>query len=180
MLQYMGMYDNLCDMSTEVKDTYSEAKESLVIYEVGYLLLPTLPEEKLEGVIAKLKAVLADKKAIIIDEEAPKMRALAYIMDKIIETKRQKFDHAYFGWIKFEVEASEIASIKKNIEVIDEILRCLFVKTIRENTLISQKIQPKEEEIKIEGVAPEIVAEVLEVKADTEDIDKSIDALVMN
>lgn len=158
-------------MSTEVKDTNNTSNESLVIYEVGYLLIPTLPEEKLEGVIAKLKDVLAQKKAGIISEEAPKMRALAYEMSKIIETKRHKFDHAYFGWVKFEAQSSDIASIKKNIEAVDEIVRCLFVKTVRENTLMSQKVQPKEEEKKEGDISDSVPAE---------DIDKTIDALVIS
>ena len=175
------MYDNLCDMSEE-KGTYNESSESLVIYEVGYLVIPTLPEDKLEGVIAEIKAVLAGKNAAVISEEIPSMKALSYVMDKVIETKRQKFDHAYFGWVKFEAESSEIASIKKNIEAIDEILRCIFVKTVRENTLMAQKVQSKEEDKKEDvPVSSETTPTVaVEAKSGTEDIDKSIDALVMN
>ena len=100
-------------------------------------------------------------------------------MDKVIETKRHKFDHAYFGWVKFEVEASAINSIKKNIEALDEVLRALFIKTVRENTMLSGKIARDAD--KKEGEVSD-TPEVAEVKPESSEveIDKSIDALVMN
>ena len=120
------------------------AGEKLTVYEVGYLLLSTIAEEQVEGIVAKIKGILADTEAVIIEEGAPTMRALAYTMDKVIETKRFKFDHAYFGWVKFEGESKNIAAIKKSVESLPEILRALFIKTVRENTMIGGKLAAEE------------------------------------
>jgi ribosomal protein S6 len=129
------------NMETNIEVTNAEG---LSIYELGFLLLSTIAAEQVEGVVAKIRAILADHKAVIIEEGAASMLALAYTMDKVIETKRQKFDHAYFGWIKFEVESSEVGSIKSKVDALSEVLRTLFVTTLRENTMISGKIAAEE------------------------------------
>lgn len=72
------------------------------------------------------------------------MRPLAYEMSKLIQTKNTSFDHAYFGWVKFEIESAELSSVKKSIESMDEILRALFIKTIRESTLMSGKVSERD------------------------------------
>jgi len=173
------MYDNLCDMSKEETVVKKEGADSFVVYEVGYLLLPTLPEEQLEGVVSSIKEIVVEKKGSVIAEDFPAMRALAYTMPKIIATKRQKFDHAYFGWVKFEVESSEISSIKKNIEALDAVLRALFIKTVRESTLMAGKVHAQDaEKAKQEGTA--VDSGEVKPEQNVEEIDKSIDALVIS
>ncbi len=171
-------------MSTEETVTKNdELKESLVIYEVGYLLLPTIAEEMVGGVVAKIQAVVSQNGGALISEDFPKMRALAYTMEKTIQIKNQKFDHAYFGWIKFEVSSSNIAIIKKSVDALEEVLRTIFIKTIRESTLMAGKVSDREaQKPKEEGDTIEVPAEVVAVKApaNEEDIDKSIEALVTN
>ncbi len=180
-------------MSTETV-LEKTSKESHTIYEVGYLLLPTIAEEKLGAIVAKLHAFIVEKGSSIIAEEAPKMRALAYSMSKVIDTKNHSFDHAYFAWIKFEIASDEVASIKKSIETQDEVLRALFIKTVKESTLMASKVSEREAqkteggksaEGTTEGVADEAVAAsgeklVEKTKADEEEMDKSIEALVIN
>lgn len=179
-------------MSTE-EVSEKTGKESHTIYEVGYLLLPTIAEEKLGAIVAKLHAVIVEKGSSIIAEEAPKMRALDYPMSKVIDTKNQSFDHAYFAWIKFEIASDEVASIKKSIETQGEVLRALFIKTVKESTLMASKVSEREAQKGAGGkVAEGVVAPadeaveasgeklVEKTKVDEEEMDKSIEALVIN
>lgn len=160
-------------MSTE-ETVKNESKESHVVYEVGFLLLPTLPEEKMPEITANIKGIIEKKGGEIISEEAPKMRPLAYEMSKMIATKKQGFDHAYFGWVKFEINSAELAVVKKSIEAMEEVLRALFIKTIRESTLMAAKVSDREAQ-KPKAQTEEVVA-----TDSIEEIDKSIEALVVN
>lgn len=167
-------------MSTEEK-VNKTAKEGNLVYEVGFLLLPTLPEEKMPEIMANIKGIIEKSGGEIISEEAPKMRPLAYEMSKLIQTKNTSFDHAYFGWVKFEIESAELSSVKKSIESMDEILRALFIKTIRESTLMSGKVSERDaQKTKAEDEAVESPVEENIAPASEEEIDKSIEALVVN
>ena len=57
------------------------------IYELGFLLVPDITEEKLSEVFGNLKDVLSEKGAVIFAEEFPKNIALAYTMEKTINNK---------------------------------------------------------------------------------------------
>ncbi len=164
-------------MSTVETVTKSEQSESLVVYEIGYLLLPTISEEKLGDSITALRSIIEGKSGVFIADGAPTMRPLAYTISKIIQTKRQKFDHAYFGWVKFEVDSAQIAPIKKSIEALEDVLRALFIKTVRESTLMANKVMDREAE-KAKAEWSEEASGETKAPADVEEIDKSIEALV--
>jgi ribosomal protein S6 len=136
-----------------------------------------MPEERLGEIVGALHKMVEDKGGAIIAEEMPQMRALAYPMPKVIQTKRHMFDHAYFGWMKFEAQPADFAAIKKSIDALDEMLRSLFIKTVRENTLIAGKLAARDaQKQKAEGEA----SAQTKAPVQEEEIDKSIEALVTN
>ncbi|MEK7463653.1 MAG: 30S ribosomal protein S6 [Patescibacteria group bacterium] len=144
------------------------------VYEIGYLLVSSIPEEKVVSEVASLKEALSKKGAEFIGEETPELRTLAYTMTKKIGTSNQRFDRGYFGWFKFEMPVKEIESIKKSFEENPHMLRMLVITTVRENTYLGKKSP---------AVSPEVAAEpVKEVApvapASIEEMDKSIDAMV--
>jgi ribosomal protein S6 len=154
------------------------------VYEIGYLLVSSVPPEKVGDVVTTLKDVLSKKKAEIIAEEAPELMTLAYTMTKKIGTVHHRFDQAYFGWVKIEVSGSEIEEIKKAFEMHADMLRMLVMSTIRENTYLGKKAiaaptlvnslnQPEGE---IAGT--EIPSEDAKVAKASGEIDKSIDEMV--
>ncbi len=165
-------------MSTEEK-VNKTAKEGHLVYEVGFLLLPTLPEERMPEIMANIKGIIEKSGGEIISEEAPKMRPLAYEMFKVIQTKKQGFDHAYFGWVKFEIASAEISVVKKAIESMEEVLRALFIKTIRESTIMASKVSDREAQ-KTKSEDDSIESEDSKAPVSEEDMDKSIEALVVN
>jgi ribosomal protein S6 len=157
--------------------------ESTTIYEVSYLLLPSLAFEQVPTKVAALKEILTSAGGEMISDENPVLIDLAYPMTKVVGTTRHKVTSGYFGWIKFELPkgVGGIEAVKKALDGSDEIIRYLIVKTVRENTLLHGKMKLKiEEKTTARGVDEENIVpdeEVLE-KDPTLDMDKAIDDLV--
>ncbi len=150
------------------------------VYEVGYLLLPSLAEENLAQEVALIKAVVEKNNGTFISEDFPKLRNLTYTMSKLIDTKKQKFDKGYFGWVKFEVPATALVAIKATLEANPHVLRFLLINTVKENTLVVPKVlMPKKVEGEEAQISPEDGGPVVAI-ASSEDIDKSIEELVIN
>jgi ribosomal protein S6 len=151
--------------------------ELMQVYELGFHIVPTIAEEKVANVFGDIKSLLEKNGAVFISEEYPKMRPLAYTMLKNEAGKNEKFNFAYFGWVKYELPKEATAEVKEKLEKNKEILRFLVIKTVRENTLYGHKI-PRKEGDKVEapvvGVIPEEVAIISE-----EEIDKTIEELVV-
>jgi ribosomal protein S6 len=118
--------------------------EKATVYEVAFHIVPTVSPEKLPAELDAVKAILGGVGATIISEEAPKLRPLAYTMVKVVGPNRHKFDTAYFGWVKFEADASAVAEVKKAMDASDKVIRHLIVKTVRENTLYGEKFAEEE------------------------------------
>jgi ribosomal protein S6 len=159
-------------------------KEDLTqVYEIGYLLVPSIPEEKVASEVSLLKEILSKKDAEFIGEETPELRTLAYTMIKKIGTTNHRFDKGYFGWFKFCLSRKDIENVKKSFETNPSMLRVLVINTIRENTYLGKKA-PVANIIKEEEVVVPTVVEHLQdipavaVPATVEEMDKSIDEMV--
>ena len=98
------------------------------------------PGDKLGTEFSSLKEVIEKNGASAISEEMPKMRALTYEMRKESAGKYQKFNTAYFGWIKFESTSEESLAIDAAFKKNPLILRYLLIKTVRENTMTVPRI----------------------------------------
>ena len=144
------------------------------IYELAYLFVPTLTEESVAASFGNLKGLLETHGASFITEEMPKMMELAYEMSRIIENKKTWFDTAYFGWVKFEIEPSEIAAIEEALARNEEIIRFMTIKTVRESTMSSKKVHREyKKRVATKGEGEEAGPEMTK-----EEVDKQIDALV--
>jgi ribosomal protein S6 len=163
-------------MSTIKEEVSRDEKKG--IYEIGYFLISSIPEEKVADIASSLKDIILKKKGEMIGEEAPEKRPLAYSMTKKIGAKNHKFTEGYFGWFKFEVETSDIIEIKKSFESNDDVLRFLLISTVKENTYLGKKAAPtlSEDKVETEKVNPEVLEG--DIPAITPDIDKSIDEMV--
>jgi ribosomal protein S6 len=151
------------------------------VYEIGYLLISSIPREKVADAAGKLKDVLSKRGAEFIGEEAPELIPLSYTMIKKIGTTNHRFDQAYFGWMKFELTTKEIEEVKKAFDINTDILRYLLITTVKENTYLGKKapVAPGLIVDAVEGVpADAVVPEAAEEKASMEEVDKSIDEMV--
>ncbi len=148
------------------------------IYELGYLVVPTIAEENLIHEVQAIKTILAEGDAVTITEDSPKLRPLSYTMLKVIGSNRSKYDKAYFGWIKFEVSPTVLASIKTKIEKIESLLRTMIIETVRENTMVAPKVAVRTADTPLSADAPKKAASEEDVHVSDADLDKTIDSLV--
>jgi len=147
------------------------AERDVKVYEIGYLIVASIPEEKVAGEISAIKDILAKHKAEVIADESATLRPLAYTMVKKIGTVNRRFDSAYFGWVKFEAAPVEVRLIEKEVKEVDSVLRFLLINTVREHALLASKLNLEaSEKGSSEGTSKQ--------PASTEDMDKSIDKTV--
>jgi ribosomal protein S6 len=146
------------------------------IYEVGYLLVPTIEEGAVAGVYANLKDLVASLNGTIVSDEMPRMIPLAYTIQKVVQNIRSKYDTAYFGWTKFEMDPVRVLELKKKLDLDPNYMRFLLIKTIKENTVAAKRFMNRDG---IRRKAPSAAGES-EVVApiNKEEIDKEIDAMV--
>lgn len=144
------------------------------VYEVGYLLVPSIKEEDLPVNYGNLKDTIASFGGEVISDEMPKMISLAYTMEKVTSNVRSKYKTAYFGWTKFTMTSSQIVELKKKLDLDPTIIRFLILKTIRENTIAAKRFVRSETYKKPKVAGENEVATPI----NKEEIDKQIDALV--
>jgi ribosomal protein S6 len=152
--------------------TTEDHKEVMQVYEVGYLILPSVSEDKLDGVVDSIRKVITKDGGSELDSEAPFKHDLAYPMSKTVGASRYIVNDAYLGWIKFESDPTSAHKIKAELEKVDGMLRFLFIKAPRQSDFTFAKALEKQQaaeaalndaaealESPDNGLAPEAVVE---------------------
>src|SRR3989344_9062899 len=103
------------------------------VYELGYLLVPTIKEEDLSAIYGNIKDLVSSFGGIVITDEMPKTISLAYSMAKVVANVRSKFNTAYFGWVKFTMSGEKVLELKKKLDLDPNFVRFLILKTVKEN-----------------------------------------------
>jgi len=111
----------------------------LRIYEVGYLVLPTVGEAEIETTVNEIRSVIEKARGTFIAEGAPVSIKLAYPMFVHTGGKRTPYDRASFGWIKFETDGATANELRAMLLGHPSILRSLIFKTVREDTRASAR-----------------------------------------
>ena len=145
------------------------------IYEVGYIMVPSIPEENLGAEVTVLKDSLSEKGAVFVSDEYPKMMELAYEMSRSIANKKQKFSYGYFGWVKFECTTTQATVIKDYLDKNETLVRYLMIKTVRESTMSTKRAYGKQDGPK-RRTTPKTEEQA---PINEEVIDKEIEALVV-
>lgn len=149
---------------------HKDSEEKMHVYEVGLVLMPSLSEESAVQKMSSIRGMLEKARCAIISEDSPKLMPLAYQMDKTTDAGKQIFSEAYYSWIKFEAPVEVVSAIEKEISAVKEVIRFLIVKTLRDNVLNPEKVA---------GAIADDVASRAAKKSSEEEIEKSIDALVI-
>ncbi len=145
------------------------------VYEVGYIMVPTIAEENLGGEVTAFKDMLTQHSVTFITDEYPKMTELAYEMSRSISNKKQNFSYGYFGWVKFECTPKQAQIIKVLLDQNEKLVRYLLIKTVREATMSSKRPYSK-----TDGAKRKFTPKVEDAgPINEETIDKEIDALVV-
>jgi len=108
---------------------------SQTVYELGYLLVPTLTDKEVAETVAVLEKTIADKGGSVTTQGDIHFIDLAYEMVKKIKSKNTKFDQAHFGWIKFTAGPDTPAQLEKALKDVLEVLRVLVVKTVEDDAV---------------------------------------------
>lgn len=135
----------------------NHTEKDVRVYEFGYWLVPTIPEDGLETRVAELKEVLTSHGATFVAEENPYLREMAYQMCRVINNQNHYFTEGYFGWIKFETTPEEMLLIKQKFEGDEDVVRMMIIQTVRENTVYTKR--PASLKREDEAVAEEIAIE---------------------
>lgn len=153
--------------------TQNEAKEGVKVYEIGFHIAPTVSEENLVHEVNKIKDVLQAEGSSVVSEDFPRLRALTYPIAKHIQGSNKKYKEGYFGWIKFEGSPESAVALKKAVDTMENVIRFLIIKTVKENTLYGTKFASKSEMKKKTEEKP--AGEPISA----EELDKTIDSLVV-
>lgn len=97
-------------------------------YELAFHILPTVAEGEVAGVVMSLKEAIANASGSITNEEAPARFELAYDIVKHIEGRNRTFSSAYFGWLRFTLEPSQLAGVVEVVEAHAQLLRHLCIR----------------------------------------------------
>ena len=162
----------------EIKDENENKEEAEPrVYELGYLLVPTISEENVPASYGNLKELVASFSGTLITDEIPKKVALAYIMQKTLANVRNKFNTAYFGWIKFQMNADKVLELKRKLDLHPDLIRFLILKTVKENTIAAKRFVGRDSAYRKTPSARKTEGEEA-VPINKEEIDKEIDAMV--
>ncbi len=129
----------------EIANTEAEAKENIErIYEVGYIVAPTIKEDELERTVSAIRGEIEKTGGTFIAEGAPSSFKLAYEIAARTskeegKIKKTLYDRAYFGWIKFEAETEAARNLEAALKQKTEILRSIVFQTVREDTRAKMK-----------------------------------------
>ena len=153
-----------------------EEKVAGKVYELGYLLVPTIKEEDVPALYGNMKELVSSFGGEVVADEMPKMLTLAYTMQKVVSNVRSKFNTAYFGWTKFTMGAEQVLELKKKLDLDPNIIRFLLLKTVKENTIASKRFIHRDMEYR-KPMFKKTENEPA-VPINKEEVDKEIDALV--
>ncbi|MFZ2048839.1 MAG: 30S ribosomal protein S6 [Minisyncoccia bacterium] len=134
------------------------------VYELGYLVLPSVTEDNIPKVVSNLVSIVEKSGGKPLDSEDPYLEDLAYAMSKTIGARKYVVNDAYVGWMKFEIASSEVEQIKIAVEKVEEILRTLLIKVPRETTFTfaAARKARAEKELALENPIVEVQEEALE------------------
>lgn len=152
------------------------------VYEIGLLVNPDLSQQEALKVVGNIKTVLENQSASVISEGEVVDIDLAYQIITKIASKNQRFDKAFFCWVKFEAQAEALAMIKKEVDKVkSQVFRYLITKTIADDEAtdkyqeISDVVEietPKNHTQKVEGDAIDTTEENTEENKDSEEDSK--------
>lgn len=97
-------------------------------YELAYHVLPTVAEGEVDSVTAEIKALITKAGGQIFDEEVADRFELAYEIEKYLEGRYRRFSSAYFGWVRFRLDAAQLALVNEEIEAHKSMLRSLVIR----------------------------------------------------
>ncbi|MDO8493334.1 MAG: 30S ribosomal protein S6 [bacterium] len=142
------------------------------LYEVGYLLIPLIPEDKVADEVNTVRSYIENTGGFIVSEEQPKMRKLSYeIKQRGMASKKARFEDAYFGSMRFQATAEAVLAVNESLDKNDKILRFLMIKTVKEVPRVPRTGVPAKSKSEVVDLDKKVIMSDVE-------LDKEIDQLL--
>ena len=151
-------------MPTAEAEVAAGAADERASYELAFHVLPTVVEGEVPSVFDEIKSIVTNAGGDITSEEAPQRFDLAYEIVKHLEGKNRRFGSAYFGWVRFSIEAAKAPAIAHAVETHSQILRHLLIRLTRLEEANEFRFHDALESVK--QVSEVTDTEVVEKKAD--------------
>jgi ribosomal protein S6 len=158
-------------------NSLADVSSAPIIYEVGFHLVPTIAEDGVGAAVEGVRRLIGDD-AEFISEGYPSKVALAYVIERASQGKREKYSEAWFGWIKFAATRDKIPALEAALNASRDVLRSLIIETVRED-IVAPKPRAVFSSDRLQGETikkPDAPAEKA-VPVSEAQLDKSIDAL---
>jgi ribosomal protein S6 len=162
------------DNSAEDVEQNNEDKR---VYELGFLIDSAIGDEKIGEKFSSLKKIIEKNEGAFISEELPKIKKLEYTIFKSFHGKKERYDDAYFSWIKFEAIPASVDKIYEEFKKEDSVIRFIMVKTVKEDT-VSIPVN-KRFSVSSNGKEKPIVRKEKSSGVSEAELDKTIDDLVI-
>ena len=154
-------------------------------YEFAFHVLPTVAEGEVPGVVQTIKKHITNVGGEILSEEHPERIDLVYPIVKHMEGKNRKFTSAYFGWIRFKLEADKLEALMEELTSIGALLRSLTIKLTREEEAHTFRFHENRKAVKMVEVIDEAemsgevpTEEEEKVEVSEEALDESLEKIV--
>lgn len=136
------------------------------VYEIAYLLEPTIPEEDINDEATEIAEIVKDDHdGKVITAATPELIDLAYSMEHTTGDVSDEFDKAYFVWMHAAVDTADIEAVQEELRTREHVIRLLCMSIDPEqigNTPTSQEEDDEADDA-----------------ADEEEMDEAIDELVI-
>ncbi|MCE9541015.1 30S ribosomal protein S6 [Candidatus Kaiserbacteria bacterium] len=124
----------MADAVMEMETNLSEEGGVSRVYEIGYLIVPTVAEDSLDKVVGEIRSSIEKAGGSFIAEGAPSLMRLAYDMTAREGDKNVDYDRGYFGWLKFEASPESAIALEESLRTNASVLRHIVFRTVREDT----------------------------------------------
>lgn len=115
------------------KIQHEDKEVELVSYELGYHLVPSLGEDDLALRVGELVKLATANGGTLIAEGYPQSFVLSYTMKRLRGGKWEKYDTAFFGWLRFSAPAETVVALKEALDHSEHVVRYLLIKLSKED-----------------------------------------------
>lgn len=109
------------------------------IYEVGFLLAPTIPEDQVTAIETNMHEQITEAGGDIVASQSPEMRELSYEIEVRDEGDKRQFTRGQFGWVQFSIQPTDVDAVEKIFITSDDVIRHLLVAVDEEAVAHAQK-----------------------------------------
>jgi ribosomal protein S6 len=111
-----------------VETTHEDKEKSVVAYELGFHLVPSLGEDDLALRVTDIQKAILAQGGSVLSEGQPQAFTLAYPMRKMRGGRWDHYETSFFGWVRFESPTDGIIGLKDFLDTNEYLVRYLLIK----------------------------------------------------